>query len=644
MKKYWIISSLIAAVSALFPLIQTTGCGILEKTVKRPSPMNNANYNEANVPQYELPDPLAMQDGEVVKNRLIWVEKRRSEILGLYEKEVYGRVPEWVGAVTFETTMVKPDALDGKATMKEVRASFTNNGKSATMDILVFLPNGKKEPCPLFLGLNFFGNHTVHANKDITAAKGYVVTNAAMGVESHHQAQDVERGAMASRWPVEEIVGRGYGLATVFCGDIDPDFDDGFQNGIHPLFYKDGQTEPEPDEWGSISAWAWGLSRAMDFLETDPAINENRIAVMGHSRLGKAALWAGARDKRFAVVLSNNSGCGGTALFRREFGETIHASLAYAPQWYCANFKKYDEAENVLPVDQHLLLSLIAPRPLYVASAEEDAWADPKGEFLSAQHAGPVYELFRKEALTSDPMPEVNNPLMKQIGYHIRSGKHGVTDYDWQRFMEFADKHFAYKKKAALTFDDGPDPLYTVEILDILEQEQVPATFFLVGKFVKQYPEVVKRMHDGNHLIGNHTFSHPHLGKITDDDAVLAELTDTDSALAGITGKHHPYFRPSYGHLRDDQKSMLEKHGFKVEWWDIDPQDWDVEHVDKNEIVNAIKENLFDGANILLHSADANEAKAPEYRSRDATIAALPEIIRHLKAKDYEIVTMDKLQ
>lgn len=331
------------------------------------------------------------------------------------------------------------DALKGLAHRKQVSLFFRQNGQELEVNVLLYLPKRTKK-VPVFLAYNFNGNHTVHNDPSIRLTESWVANNPSVGI-IHNQITEQSRAASEDRWPVEDIIRAGYGLVSIYYGDVDPDKDD-FSDGIHPFFYKEGQSKPHYNEWGSIAAWAWGLSRVLDFLEQEPMVDAQKVAVLGHSRLGKAALWAGATDQRFAMVISNESGCGGAALSRRKYGETVQVINTSFPHWFCDNFLKYNGNEGLLPVDQHMLLALIAPRPMYVASAEGDQWADPRGEFLSARYASEVYELLGTEGLPAKEMPAVNNPVMGTIGYHIRTGKHDLTPYDWQQYLRFADKHF----------------------------------------------------------------------------------------------------------------------------------------------------------------------------------------------------------
>lgn len=395
-----------------------------------------ANYDEAKVPAYKLPDPLVFNNGTAVADRKDWTG-RRAEIYKAFETEVYGISPEWKGKIITAEMASDPNALAGTAIMKEIRLTLKNGSREHSMSLLLYLPKNVKK-APVFLGYNFNGNHTVTDDPKIALAEIWARNNTGKGPV---KAKESERGKSYSNWQVNEMISKGYGLATIYYCDVDPDFDDGFKNGVHALF----DTKPDNTSWGSIAAWAWGLSRALDYLETVAAVDSKKVIVFGHSRLGKAALWAGATDKRFAMVISNNSGCGGAALSKRIFGETVGSINRAFPHWFCDNFNKYNEKEELLPVDQHELLALIAPRPLSVASAVEDQWADPKGEFLSCVAASPVYVLLGEKGFPATEMPQVNSPVAGSIGYHIRTGGHDVTLYDWQQYIDYAD-HNVMKK------------------------------------------------------------------------------------------------------------------------------------------------------------------------------------------------------
>ena len=398
------------------------------------------NYDESKVPYYTLPDPLIGENGEVITNAQQWNEERRNEIIGMFEEHMFGTVPSKPENINYMIAETDCNAFNGQATRKQIVISITDNDKTIELNLLIYMPNNGNSKHPVFLGLNFYGNQSISSDQGITLSKNWMRTNDAYGIVNN-KATEASRGVRAHRWPAEYILQQGYALATMYCGDIDPDYDDDFQNGIHSLFYKNGQTKTKPDEWGTIAAWSWGLSRVMDYFENDASIDSKKVIVFGHSRLAKAALWAGAIDERFAIVISNDSGCGGAALSRRHFGETISSINSNFPHWFCGNFKKYNENENELPIDQHMLLALIAPRPLYIASAAEDLWADPYGEFLSAKNAGSVYKLFGKKSIENEAMPEIEQPVMNTVGYHIRNGKHDLTKYDWQQFIRFSNKH-----------------------------------------------------------------------------------------------------------------------------------------------------------------------------------------------------------
>lgn len=395
----------------------------------------DTNTDESRIPPYTLPDPLISPNGKAITTVKDWERKQRPYILKLFTENVYGKIPAKPAGMHFKVTETDSAALNGKAIRKQVTIYFAAGDDAPSMDLLLYLPRTNK-PAAVFVGLNFTGNHTIAADKAIKPARHLKKKDQQI---TDSEAIESSRGSSASRWPLEEIINKGYGVATAHYYDLEPDDKDGWKQGIRTTM-KDA-LHIATDAWSAIGAWSWGLSRIQDYLESDAAADAKRTILIGHSRLGKTALWAGANDQRFSIVISNNSGEGGAALSRRVFGETIRNLNTSFPHWFIARYKSYNDHPEMLPVDQHMLLSLIAPRPLYVASAEDDKWADPKGEFLSAKNAAPVYALYKLQGVTVDEMPALNTPVGATIRYHIRTGKHDVTLYDWQQYLEFAEQN-----------------------------------------------------------------------------------------------------------------------------------------------------------------------------------------------------------
>lgn len=351
--------------------------------------------------------PLVTFDGRKVADAGMWRETRRPEILRAFAEHVYGRTPEIRTNLRSEPNAPDAQVFDALATRKQVRLRMFDADDAPWIDLLLYVPNRTSGPAPVFLGLNY-GNQGIDPDPAVVPSRNAVC----------------RRGEHAHRWPLELLLKRGYAAASFHGGDIELDrhgsgcrfTTESWQRGIrHFVLRQSGRTELADDEWGAIGTWAWGLSRVLDHLQTDPAIDGRRVAVFGHSRTGKTALWAGALDERFAMAISNNSGQGGASLARRRYGETVAASYSLSGSWYCRNYQQYGNNEAALPVDSHLLIAAIAPRPVYVASAEQDRWSDPRGEFLAARHAGPVYQLLGLPGLGVAEMPAVDQPVGRTI-------------------------------------------------------------------------------------------------------------------------------------------------------------------------------------------------------------------------------------
>lgn len=363
---------------------------------------------------YTLPDPMKTADGTAVTTKDDWIGRRRAEVLELFRANVFGRVPDTKAEIRHEVVEENRAALEGTATLRRIRFTVSRGTNSIAFTVVLFVPNQPPKPVPVFL---------------LICNRGAEIIDPAGGNTNEF-------------WSVREIIGRGYATAAFQVGEVDPDDPKGYAHGVRALL---DNSPRGPDAWGSIGAWAWASSRIVDYLETDPDLAKGRIAIIGHSRGGKTALWAAAQDERFALACINESGCGGANLLRRRFeGRESVARITRAfPHWFAPKFATFANREDDLPIDHHMLLALVAPRTVHVGSAAADRWADPRGEFLGLVHAAPVYALFGKKGLGTDVMPAIGTPLQGDgMAYHIRAGVHNLTLEDWRAYLDTADRLF----------------------------------------------------------------------------------------------------------------------------------------------------------------------------------------------------------
>jgi hypothetical protein len=372
-----------------------------------------SNYDESKVKPYTLPDPLVLANGQPVKDAETWIKKRRPEILKMFQTEIFGRIPENAPKVIWVVASTEEGAMNGKATLKRLVGRAVGGAEGPRINVSLYLPAKAKEAVPVILTITFGGG------KGVKGGPGKVDPIA------------------------NDILGRGWGFATVGYNDIQPDRKDAFNEGVIGLTLKEGQTAPAADEWGAVSAWAWGISRIVDYLETDKAVDARAIGIQGHSRLGRTVLWAGAQDERIAAVFASCSGEAGAALARRDWGETVDDMAQNFPWQLAGNYQKWVGRWNDMPVDSHMLIALMAPRTLFCNGGTTDQWADPKGEFLGMVAAGPVYRLLGRKDLGTTELPPLDKVLTEgDLGWLYHTGGHVATAADWRAFLEMAERNF----------------------------------------------------------------------------------------------------------------------------------------------------------------------------------------------------------
>ena len=373
------------------------------------------NYDESKVPEYTLPDVLKTTTNREVRTQRAWQKVRRPEILKLFENNIYGQMPKAYDRIKYSVTNENATAMNGKARLKEIVIEVFNNNKSVKINLVLFVPNNGRKPSPAFLLINNRGTDNT----------------------------DPTRAIKSDFWPAEMLIDSGYAIAAFHVSDLAPDDKKAYVNGVLQLYPEQLVAD---NGMRAIGAWAWGASRVMDYFEKDADINATMVTIVGHSRGGKASLWAAAQDQRFAICVSNCSGNTGAALARRQFGERINRINTAFPHWFNTNYTKFNNKEDLLPVDQHMLIALVAPRPIYATNASKDLWADPKGTFLSLKNAEKVFALYGIKSNLPENPPEINEPVVQsRIAYHNREGEHDLTSYDWCSFIKFANYHYKLK-------------------------------------------------------------------------------------------------------------------------------------------------------------------------------------------------------
>jgi len=419
------------------PVTATLGLVLLMATSAEPT------YPEpAKLPAVkELPDPLKMFDGTPVKTAEDWNTRRKPELKTLIQHYMYGYFPE---PQKITTKVVHEDRkhFDGKATLKLLTINYGPEG-TPPINLLLVVPNNRKNPAPVFVGMNFTGNHTLLKDPAIPLPTMWMYPGRP-GVKDN-KATEESRGTAIDVWALEQSIDRGYAVATFYNGDVDPDTDKE-RKGIQPHFAKAKLDHPGAQNWSTICAWAYGIQRVVDYLVTDKDLDAKRIAVVGHSRLGKTALLAAAFDERIALAIPSQAGCGGTAPSRGTVGESVKKINTSFPHWFNTTFKEFNDATERIPFDQHCLVALCAPRPVLFPNAVEDSWANPGGQFEVLKAADPVYKLLKSEGVGAKEPLEPGKLLDSKLGYYIRSGKHSMMKEDWKVFLDYADKHLGSPK------------------------------------------------------------------------------------------------------------------------------------------------------------------------------------------------------